>query len=140
VLDERDRERRPAAYVAVRNHSFRHRSVEDWTQFIVHQMETIGKRILDDGPDNVCVIFDLKGFTLACMDYPIVKVLYNTMQDHYPEGLGVCLVLNAPLIFAACWAIIKGWLDENTASKIKFIKEDEELAKYIDLSIIPKDM
>ncbi|KAK7067352.1 hypothetical protein SK128_010316 [Halocaridina rubra] len=140
VLGERDIEGRPVVYVAVRNHSFINRNIEDWTLFIIHLMEGIGKKFMEEGPHNVSVIFDLKDFTLACMDYPVAKVLCNVMQDHYPERLYVCLILNSPAIFAACWAIIKGWVNEHTGSKIKFIKGDEELSNYIDLSFIPTDM
>lgn len=140
LIEEWDKENRPIVYVAVRNHTFRNRDVDDMTQYIVYMLETACNKCKEDEIDNLCLLFDLKGFTLSCMDYTMVKVLFDIMTDHYPERLGVCLVLNAPFIFSACWAIIRAWLDENTASKIKFIKGEEELSAYVDPSIVPENM
>ncbi|XP_066980427.1 uncharacterized protein [Macrobrachium rosenbergii] len=140
LLEERDNRRRPIVYVAVRNHSFRNRDVDAMTEYIIYMLEESCRKCLDDGPDNICILFDMKGFSLACMDYPVVRVLFNIMTDHYPERLGVALILNAPYIFSACWAIIRGWMDENTASKIKFIKGDEQLSSYVDPCVIPDDL
>ncbi|XP_064095033.1 uncharacterized protein LOC135207291 isoform X2 [Macrobrachium nipponense] len=139
LLEERDNRRRPIVYVAVRNHSFRNRDVDAMTEYIIYMLEESCRKCLDDGPDNICILFDMKGFSLTCMDYPLVRVLFNIMTDHYPERLGVSLILNAPYIFSACWAIIRSWMDENTASKIKFIKGDEQLSSYVDPCVIPED-
>ena len=43
------------------------------------------------------------------------------MQDYYPETTGKLLIINAPFIFSAVYAIIKGWLDERTSKKISII-------------------
>ncbi|KAK7067349.1 hypothetical protein SK128_010313 [Halocaridina rubra] len=140
LLDAKDKLGRPVGYILARNHSFRKRNLEDLTQFIVWKMEEGCARCQESGIENTCALYDLKGFTLASLDYPLLRVLYSTLIDHYPERLGVCLVLNAPAFFPPIWAILRTWLDENSASKIKFIKNDEELATYVDLSIIPTDM
>ncbi|XP_068245914.1 uncharacterized protein [Palaemon carinicauda] len=140
LLVERDNRMRPVVYVAVRNHSFRNRDVDAMTQFIIYMLEESCKQCLDDGPDNICILFDMKGFSLTCMDYPLVRVLFNILTDHYPERLGVGLILNAPYIFSACWAIIRSWMDENTSSKIKFIKGHDQLSAYIDPCVIPEDL
>ncbi|XP_069186564.1 uncharacterized protein [Procambarus clarkii] len=140
ILNQRDRQERPLIYVAVRNHSIQKRNVDDMTLFIVYMLETAADKCQEDGPDNVCLLFDMKNFSLMCMDYAVLKTLYTIMTDHYPERLGVCLVLNAPFIFSACWVIIRSWLDDNTAGKIKFIKSDDELSLYIDPTFLPADL
>jgi len=43
------------------------------------------------------------------MDYQVIKNLIWLLSRHYPERLGICLVLNAPTLFSGCWGIIKGW-------------------------------
>ncbi|CAG9460283.1 unnamed protein product [Pedinophyceae sp. YPF-701] len=39
-------------------------------------------------------------------------------QDFYPEHLGTMILLNAPMVFSAIWAIVKPWLQERTRAKI----------------------
>lgn len=67
------------------------------------------KLCLEDCPQDFCVVMDLKDFSLKCMDYPVAKHLTDLLGDHYPERLGVALIINAPVIFSACWAIMKPW-------------------------------
>ncbi|XP_042870653.1 CRAL-TRIO domain-containing protein C3H8.02-like [Penaeus japonicus] len=140
ILNERDKKMRPVIYVAVRNHSIYNRDTSDMTQYIVYFLEEACKKCIEDEIDNLCILFDMKNFSLSCMDYPMLKTLFEIMQDHYPERLGVCLILNAPFIFSTCWPIIRAWLDENTASKIHFIKQLNDLTPYVDPSVLPHDM
>ncbi|XP_050739755.1 uncharacterized protein LOC127010056 [Eriocheir sinensis] len=140
ILDARDKKGRPVAIVAVRNHSLLGRDMDDMIQYMLYTLEKIqaqcGTEKEPDVPDNICLLFDMRGFRLTCMDYPALSKLFYFMQDHYPERLGVCLVLNAPLIFSTCWPIIRAWLDENTASKIKFVKM-ENIDEFLDSSLVP---
>ncbi|KAK7067348.1 hypothetical protein SK128_010312 [Halocaridina rubra] len=140
LLEGRDKLNRPIIYVAVRNHSFRNRDIDDMTQFIVYMLESACSKCLDDELDNLCILYDMGDFSLQCMDYPLVRVLFDILQAHYPERMGVCIILNAPYIFSACWAIIKPWLDENSAGKIIFVKGDDHLSTYVDPTIIPEDL
>lgn len=64
------------------------------------------------------------------MDYPLLKFLISMLQDCYPEFLGQCLVVNAPWIFNTCWALIKVWLDPETAKKVVFVKRNQ-LPQYM---------
>ena len=108
---------------------------------------------------SLVILFDLAGFTMSCMDYEVVKMLVNTLQYNYPETLKVALLLllqlllilllilllqvalivNAPMLFSACWMIIKGWLDPVTAAKVKFVNL-QQLEQYIDKDSIPIDL
>ncbi len=47
----------------------------------------------------------------------------TTKQDstYYPERLGYMFIINAPFIFRPLWAMIKPWLDPNTANKIQVL-------------------
>lgn len=142
VVEGRDKVGRPVVVVTARNHSLIGRDMDDMTQYIVHVLEAICARCGNEGedtPDNMCLVFELRGFGLTCMDYPALRKLFTLMTDHYPERLGLCLVMNAPLIFSGCWPIIRSWLDENTASKIKFVNA-ESIAEHLDPSILPDDM
>jgi hypothetical protein len=102
--------------------------------------EEASKKSFEDVIDNFCIVFDLKNFSLTCMDYPLIKNIIWLLSRHYPERLGVCLIYNAPTVFSGCWAIIRGWLDENTSSKVTFVNSEEDLCQYLIPDILPTDM
>ena len=72
-----------------------------------------------------CQIFDLtngsirKMMSRQCLN--LLKMGAKVAQDYYPETMGNCLVVNAPKLFSALWAIVKGFLDERTRSKVRIV-------------------
>ncbi|CAL4127102.1 unnamed protein product [Meganyctiphanes norvegica] len=135
LCDEKDIDGRPIIYVAVKNHSMQDRCLEEYTNFIIYMLELSLSKCSED-MENICILWDMKGFSLAVMDFALVRKLFDIMQNYYPGIMGITLVLNSPFIFQACWTIIKPWLDENSQNKIKFVT-DADLASYINPKIIP---
>ncbi|CAF4936076.1 unnamed protein product [Pieris macdunnoughi] len=140
VLRHRDMVGRPIIYIPAKNHSSSDRDIDDLTKFIVHCLEDASKKCFEEVVDNLCIVFDLNNFTLSCMDYQVLKNLIWLLSRHYPERLGVCLIINAPTFFSGCWAVIKGWLDENTASKVTFVNSEMDLCQYLIPDILPTNM
>ncbi|XP_023942766.2 uncharacterized protein LOC112049199 [Bicyclus anynana] len=140
VLRHRDIVGRPIVYIPAKNHSTSDRNIDDLTKFIVHCLEDASKKCFEEVVDNLCIIFDLNDFTLSCMDYQVLKNLIWLLSRHYPERLGICLIINAPAFFSGCWAVIKGWLDENTARKVTFVNNEMELCQYVIPDILPTDI
>ena len=60
-------------------------------------------------------------------------------QDYYPDILGECVVVNAPWAFSSIFALVKGFLDEKTRSKINVVGGNafEALQEYVDAEQIP---
>jgi hypothetical protein len=79
--------------------------------------------------ERFTVVMDLKSFTLANMDYEAVKILISTLQINYSETLEKLLIVDAPFLFSACWALIRPWLDPVTAAKVQFLRRDQ-LSEY----------
>lgn len=140
VLRHRDIIGRPIVYIPAKNHSSNDRNIDDLTKFIVYCLEDASKKCFEEVVDNLCIVFDLNNFTLSCMDYQVLKNLIWLLSRHYPERLGICLIINAPTFFSGCWAVIKGWLDENTAGKVTFVNSEMDLCQYLIPDIIPNDM
>nr|CAD7431054.1 unnamed protein product [Timema monikensis] len=140
VLRHRDMVGRPVIYIPARNHNVNERNIDELTKFIVYCLEEACKKCFEEVVDNLCIVFDLKEFGLSCMDYQMIKNLIWLLSRHYPERLGVCLVLNAPTLFSGCWGVIKGWLDENTSSKVVFVSSEQDLCKHLIPDILPGDM
>ncbi|XP_049851266.1 uncharacterized protein LOC126325824 [Schistocerca gregaria] len=140
ILHHRDVNGRPIIYIPVKNHNVNDRDIEELTKFVVYCLEEACKRCFEEVIDNLCIVFDLKGFRITCMDYQMIKNLIWLSNKHYPERLGVCLVLNAPTVFHTCWPVIRRWLDENTSRKIKFVDDSNSLATYLVPDALPENM
>jgi hypothetical protein len=139
VLKHRDCFGRPVIYIPAKNHS-EERDIDELTKFIVYCLEEACKRCFEEVIDNLCIVFDLNDFSAACMDYQLIKNLIWLLSKHYPERLGICLILNAPMVFSSIWPVIRGWLDENTSSKVVFVNSETELCKYLIPDILPTNM
>lgn len=138
LLPHRDLKGRPLLYIAARKHNAYDRDIDKITKFIVYMLELVCKKCDEDVIDNLCIVFDLKEFSMGNMDYQFVKNLIWLLSKYYPERLGVCLIINAPMIFYGCWPVIKPLLNEVTASKVTFVNSDQ-LIEYMHPDIIPQD-
>ena len=63
-------------------------------------------------------IFDLTGGGVSKLAsrnaMNLLKMGATMSQEMYPEYMGNCFIVNAPMTFVAMWTIIKGFLDERT--------------------------
>jgi len=112
--------------------------VEEYGRYACYFLEAmcrIGERFI--------VIFDMTGWKLShALHMRKIKRLVSTLQDHYPERLEHALLLRAPGIFAGAWKIIKGFVDPNTATKVRFVmasrdSESTALKEVGALDIVP---
>ncbi|KAK3361828.1 CRAL-TRIO domain-containing protein [Lasiosphaeria ovina] len=125
-----DRERRPVFVIKVRLHDPKLQPPEVMERFVLHNIETM-RTMMRHPHEKSCLIFDLTGFGLRNMDFPVVKFLVQVFEARYPEYLGVVLVHNAPFIFWGIWKMIRPWLDPVIAAKINFTHGNGELARFI---------
>ncbi|XP_048589784.1 CRAL-TRIO domain-containing protein C589.09, mitochondrial [Nematostella vectensis] len=139
VLDFPDHSGRPIILINARLHDARNRDLEVITKFIIYTLEMALRKCNEDIIDNVCIAFDMKGFSFSNMDYGFVKQLIWLLSRRYPERLGVCLLINAPLIFSGCWSLIRLWINDVTANKIVFIRDRDHLSEFIATGILPID-
>lgn len=138
VVWGRDKQRRPVVYIFASRHKTSERDLKQMQDFIIVTLETAMK-LTRPTEEKLVIVFDLSGFTLQCMDYDVVKLLVSILQYNYPEVLQVALIVNAPILFSACWMVIRPWLDPVTAAKALFIKKSQ-LHTYIDHSELAPDM
>lgn len=126
----------PINYVPAKQHikgQFPHTSSARLSVYLM----AIGRKLAKPPVEAGTLIFDLTGFGMKNMDYQHLHFFQNLIQRYYPDAVAHMLVLNAPWIFYGCWSVIKSWVDPNLEHKIHFIKNEEELAHYIDPSILP---
>jgi len=146
---EEDRQGNPIVWVNVQYHLEYADKQPVYQKFVLFMMEEGYRRVarvLDafqaQNPDKplpdikATLVFDMRGFGMANMDFAIVRYLADTLKIHYPEVLAHTYIVDAPWIFSACWGLIKGWLDPAVAAKIEFLNR-QELIKNIDPEKVP---
>lgn len=71
--------------------------------------------------------------------YGLVKLAAKVGSDYYPEIMGNTYVINAPMMFTAVWAVVKGMIDEKTRKKIQIVGGSfkKTLLEHIDDENIP---
>lgn len=134
IVQGKDIHGHPAIFIYAAKHDKNKRDLEQLKLLIIYTLEDI---LLKTNPheERIVICFDLEGFSLNCMDYEVVKLLVNILQFNYPDTLHVALIINAPFLFSACWAIIKPWLDPVTAAKAQFIRKEELMNFFPEGSI-----
>ena len=113
---DRDRMNRPILVSIIGRHLGGHRDIEEVRRFIIYLLE---KAVALAAPEEkILSVFDLTAFSLRNMDLESVSVFLGTLQAYYPEILGQLLVVNAPFVFWACWAVIRPLIDPNTPRRL----------------------
>ncbi|MCL4133613.1 UNVERIFIED_CONTAM: hypothetical protein GTU68_044313, partial [Idotea baltica] len=89
-------------------------------------------------------IFDLENFSIKNVTWkPAMDVILQLVQIYevnYPEILKHALVINAPKIFTAAYALIKPFMDEVTMSKVRIFGRtgwQEALLEIMDPDQLP---
>uniref|UniRef100_A0A6U4NVU9 CRAL-TRIO domain-containing protein n=2 Tax=Hemiselmis andersenii TaxID=464988 RepID=A0A6U4NVU9_HEMAN len=135
ILKRRDLVGRPIISVQVKLHDPSVQTPDELTRFGVHMLLSAEamlteKPILDEAERKFCIIFDLQSVHLSNIDYHACKRIIYMLTYFFPERMGVCLLVGAPMFFTAVWHVIKPWLDAKTQKKVAFVRVDK-LGEYI---------
>ena len=68
------------------------------------------------------IIVDARGLSLSTLRHiSIIKTVASIGPPYYPEGTHRVLVVNAPRIFAAAWALVSPLLPTRTRNKVSIL-------------------
>mmetsp|Transcript_26137 Transcript_26137/g.57575 ORF Transcript_26137/g.57575 Transcript_26137/m.57575 type:complete len:283 (-) Transcript_26137:41-889(-) len=115
-----DNDGRPV--VIMRNRLENSRSHDGNVLNLVYQLERGCTAARAAGVEKWTLIIDFKGYSIS--NAPPLKTSRATlsiMQDHYPERLHRCFMLDAPWLFSGAWAAISPFIDAVTSAKICFV-------------------
>lgn len=135
ILNHFDKEKRPCLYCFVHRHDASDRDLEEMILLIIYSLEVL-VRTANPEQEMFNVFFDLSRFSMRNMDFEVVKHLINILQSNYPDTLEKFNIIDAPMIFSACWAVIRPWIDPVTANKVQFIRR-RQITDYCDPADIP---
>ena len=87
-------------------------------------------------------VVDLAGLSLARFNTarPVVMALTRLDQEYYPEFLGDLMLVNAPWVFTAVWAVVSPMLGARTQRKVQVFGDSgytARLLEYIDAASLP---
>jgi hypothetical protein len=71
--------------------------------------------------------------------YALIQLASKIGSDYYPEIMGQCFIVNAPMLFTGVWAIVKGFIDEKTRKKITILggKFQKDLLELVEEDNLP---
>ena len=87
------------------------------------------------------VVNDMKSVSMS-LDFMALRLFRRTYEvdaSCYPERVKAIYMIKAPYTFTTIWSVVKPWIDQITAKKIKIVGTNylEVLKKDIDLDQIP---
>lgn len=74
---------------------------------------------MSPGVDSWIWICDFQGFGIVDCDPRMAKIFLTMSSEHYPERLGLFLILGAPMMFNILWKAISPFIDPKTHHKIR---------------------
>jgi hypothetical protein len=96
---------------------------------------------LPPGVTELNLMIDFEGWSPSKnVDHNLDKMMFDMIQNHYPERLNAAYAINTPAVFKVAWTVIRPWIDKRSQKKIRVLPHDrykEELAKDFDLSVLP---
>lgn len=92
------------------------------------------RRMQSENVESWVWICDFEGFGMRDAVDPRFSIwLIQMLQNHYPERLGACVVIDAPKIFNVLWKAAKSVAASNTLRKCIFIYGEEARNTFADV-------
>eukprot|EP00884_Botryococcus_braunii_P014555 jgi/Botrbrau1/230/Bobra.0022s0209.1 len=127
-----DKKGHAAAFIVVRNHLKSTRDLHETKRYICYCIDALTRATKsEDG--KVSAILDLQDLTMDNLDASTLKAIFDLLQEHYPERLGMMFMFKPPTIFWALWAVVKPFLDPVTQAKVSFLKDSSGWSQFGDL-------
>jgi len=115
-----DKTGRPVVYFRPRNENTK--NYENQVKHLVYTLEkVISTMDPSKGIESWVFVFDFKGLSLTnSAPMSTSKKVLEILTCHYPERLGLALMIDAPYIFSMFYSAISPFIPEMTKHKIKF--------------------
>lgn len=123
---------RPTVYIRGKLH----RKIAEWSElnkkffvFKINQLERQGR--------NYIAIWDCKDAGLSNVDMDLLAFMLSTISQYFPYGLEYVLILDLPMILAACYNLARRWVPEHYQRLAILINRDQ-ITDYIDRENLPR--
>ncbi|KAA8538044.1 hypothetical protein F0562_027376 [Nyssa sinensis] len=86
---------------------------------------------LPQNQEQMIWLIDFHGFNLSNISFKVSRETAHVLQVHYPERLGDAILYNPPKFFEPFYRLVKPFLEQKTANKVKFVYSDDPNTKKI---------
>lgn len=134
-INGKDKEGRPLVFMIPRNENSK--DYENNVKYLVYILERAVDQ-MEDGVEQMVLMMDFKGFAKGnSVPLSVCKEVITILSNHYPERLGIGLMVDTPWLFSLFWRAISPFLNPVTASKVKFVSsKDGALLDYVDKQVL----
>ncbi|GLC70756.1 hypothetical protein PLESTF_001030000 [Pleodorina starrii] len=112
---------------------------DDNRDHMIQTFETAVK-LMPPGVEQWIWVCDFKGFGMADVNPKLAKLFLDISAEHYPERLGLFLVVDAPSLFGLLWKAISHFVDPKTYKKIRFLPFDAGKGDVLSKSKLKGEM
>ena len=130
-----DKGNRPCLYYRMKYHVPNLADLDNNLRFLIYMIEKGCNEADKLGSRQICVIYDRRGYSKKQHDpnsMKAMKLLIPILQDYYPERLQCYYVMGANWFFRAMFTVVKTFLSEKTANKVKVLAEDRQLLDFFE--------
>lgn len=103
---------------------------QDNVDHMISTFETAIK-CMPPGVEQWVWVCDFHGFGVSDANPRLAKAFLDVSAEHYPERLGLFLLVDAPKLFGVLWKAISGFVDPKTYTKIRFLPYDVKQPKSV---------
>lgn len=134
VLEQRDLAGRPVLCYRLSRKNVGGLDPEQHLRFMLFNLEAASKKADDNGAGKMTWLMDMDNFDQS-QSVPIMttKKITSILQNHYPERLGIILIMRANSMFQALYYVVKGFLDPVTRAKLHFLNDSDDAAMQAKL-------
>lgn len=120
----------PLVVVTVRKH-FSGDSLDELERFVVLVLDTACHYAVAAPAGQLAALFDLRGVTMRNLHMAAVRMVFATLERHFPERLRAIYLLDASWVFHGAWHLIEPFIDANSRSKVRFLSGSEGRAALL---------
>lgn len=111
---------RPLVVVTVSKH-LPGESLDELERFVVLVLDTASQYAAVSPDGQLAALFDLRDVTMRNLQLAAVRLVFATLERHFPERLHAIYLLDASRVFHAAWHLIKPFIDAHSRKKVRFL-------------------
>lgn len=100
------------------------------------------EKLMPIGVEQWVCITDFETYSqIKDLNIKMATSVVHTIQDHFPERLGLMILVNAPKIFGFFWKMFSSLIDSKTRSKVRFVSANSKQGIRDEFyKLFPKDL
>ncbi|KAL4440074.1 hypothetical protein ABPG75_003075 [Micractinium tetrahymenae] len=132
---------RPLVVVTVSKH-FPGDRLRELERFVVLVLDTAAHYAAAAADGQLAALFDLRDVTMRNLHLGAIRVVFSTLERHFPERLSAIYLLDASWVFHGAWHLIEPFIDAGSRKKVRFVSGSAGRATLLEElgpDVVPAD-